>query len=163
MTINADDFKQALQHWASGVTVVTCDSATHGRLGMTATSFTSVSMNPPQILVCVNDAALTATGITESGCFAVNILSTGQEKLSNLFAGGASHEDRFANIAWHSGTHGSPLLDDSVAALECQLVNKMRSGTHWIMIGEVSRATCREGDPLLYFKTNYRHLAEKTA
>lgn len=161
MTVNTDDFKQALQHWASGVTVVTCQSITHGRLGMTATSFTSVSMDPPRILVCVNDAALTAAGIAESQHFAVNILSTEQESLSNLFAGGASHEDRFANVPWHSGIDESPILDNSIAVLECKLVDKVRVGTHWIMIGEVNKAICLAGNPLLYFKAAYSQLAAK--
>ncbi len=158
MTVNADDFKQALQRWASGVTVVTCDSPTHGLLGMTATSFASVSMEPPQILVCVNDSALTAAGIVESGHFTVNILSTDQQSLSNLFAGGASHADRFSTISWSRGVHESPVLEQSIAALECKLVNQIRAGSHWIMVGQVDRVSYQSGKPLLYFKAGYRSL-----
>jgi flavin reductase (DIM6/NTAB) family NADH-FMN oxidoreductase RutF len=159
MTINAEDFKKVLQNWASGVTIVTCNSSSHGLLGMTATSFSSVSMAPPQILVCINDSALTSAGIAESHYFAVNILATEQQTVSNLFAGGASEEDRFASVAWSKGRYGSPLLDESIASLECQVVNQVRAGTHWIVIGEVKQAICRAGEPLLYFRAGYRQLA----
>ena len=117
MTVNADDFKQALQYWASGVTVVTTLSKTHGLLGMTATSFSSVSMVPPQILVCINDSALSSAGIAESGYFGVNILSAEQKQVSNLFAGGASEADRFASVVWSEGLEGIPILQDSIASL----------------------------------------------
>lgn len=158
MTINADEFKQALQYWASGVTVVTTDSATHGLLGMTATSFCSVSANPAQILVCLNDAALTAAGINESQYFAVNILAIEQQAASNAFAGGASEAERFASVAWHKGINGVPVLDECIASLECRVTQQVRAGTHWVVIGEVLAATCRSGDPLLYYRANYREL-----
>lgn len=160
MTVNAEDFKKALQQWASGVTIVTTLSPTHGLLGMTATSFTSVSMQPPQILVCVNDSALTSVGIAESQHFAVNILAAGQKDISNLFAGGGSEADRFASVNWHNGTYETPVLDDSIASLECTVINQVRAGTHWVIIGEVDLVTCRLGEPLLYFRADYRELLE---
>ncbi|NOT84433.1 MAG: flavin reductase family protein [Methylococcaceae bacterium] len=160
MTVKAEDFKKTLQNWASGVTVVTTASSTHGLLGMTATSFASVSMEPPQVLVCINDSALTSTGIAESGYFAVNVLAGDQQTTSNLFAGGASEKDRFASVTWHKGINEVPVLNDSIASLECEVVNQVRAGTHWIIIGKVNRVTCREGEPLLYFRTGYRQLTE---
>ncbi|MEQ1635682.1 MAG: flavin reductase family protein [Methylococcales bacterium] len=159
MTVNAEDFKKALQNWASGVTIVTCDSATHGLLGMTATSFSSVSMEPPQILVCINDSALTSAGIAESQYFAVNILAEDQQKISTLFAGGASEQDRFASVAWHKGINNSPVLEESITSIECKMTNQVRAGTHWIIIGEVNNVTCRNGEPLLYFRSNYKQLS----
>ena len=158
MSVSAEEFKQALQQWASGVTIVTTQSATHGTLGMTATSFTSVSMNPPQILVCINDSAITAKGIAESQHFAVNILNTSQEQVSNLFAGGGSEAERFASTAWHPGINHSPVLAETLATLECAVVHQVKAGTHWIIIGEVNNITCREGEALLYFRSNYRQL-----
>lgn len=161
MTVNAADFKQALQYWASGVTVVTTHSKSHGLLGMTATSFSSVSLQPPQILVCINDSAITAAGIAENQYFGVNILSDEQKTVSNLFSGGASEEERFASVAWSEGTHGIPVLEESIATLQCKVVEQVRAGTHWIIIGEVCEVDCRAGEPLLYYRARYRRLSNE--
>lgn len=158
MTVSADDFKTALQLWASGVTVVTTKSERLGVLGMTATSFTSVSLDPPQILVCIADTAETGEGIQDSRIFAVNILSSEQESVSNQFAGGVSMEDRFSAVAWAQGDLGSPIIKESLVSIECKVIQQVRAGTHWIIIGEVQNKICRPGDPLLYFKSGYRGL-----
>jgi len=159
MTISVDDFKKALQLWASGVTVVTAASAKWGLQGMTVTAFTSVSAEPPQILVCLNDLAETNDGIQESQFFAVNLLSTEGQHLSNQFAGGCSQAERFANTPWQTGTTGAPVLTDSLMTLECQVVERVRAGTHWIVIGSVQNCISRDGEPLLYYRGAYRHLA----
>ena len=158
MTVEASEFKNALQLWASGVTVVTTQSNRFGLQGMTATSFSSVSLDPPQVLVCINERADTGEGIEESQHFAVNILTAGQEQVSNEFAGKASQEDRFRNVSWSQGKEGMPLLDDSLASLECRVLQKVKAGTHWIIVGEVNNVVCREGDPILYYSTGYRKL-----
>jgi flavin reductase (DIM6/NTAB) family NADH-FMN oxidoreductase RutF len=159
MPVNADDFKKALQQWASGVTVVTTQSEKFGVQGMTVTAFSSVSVNPPQILVCINDSADTGAGIEESRCFAVNVLNSEQQGVSNQFAGGSSQKERFENTAWEPGITGSPILTDSIVSLDCRIVEKVRAGTHWIIIGEVQDTICRPGNPLLYYCGNYRQLA----
>ena len=156
MAVNASEFKQSLQRWASGVTVVTTKAEGKEEQGMTVTSFTSVSLNPPQILVCLNDSAETGEGIKESGYFAVNILSSEQESVSNNFAGGSSIQERFDATPWSSGVNGAPVLDDTLATLECKLVQQMRAGTHWIVVGEVQKVICRSGDPLLYYSAGYQ-------
>ncbi len=158
MTVSADDFKQAMQLWASGVTVVTTHSEKFGIQGMTVTAFSSVSVNPPQILVCINESADTGAGIQESQCFAVNVLSSAQQDASNQFAGGSSQEQRFENAAWTTGVTGSPILDNSVMSLECNVIEKIRAGTHWIIIGEVQNCVCRSGEPLLYYRGAYQQL-----
>jgi flavin reductase (DIM6/NTAB) family NADH-FMN oxidoreductase RutF len=158
MPVNADDFKKALQQWASGVTVVTTQSEKFGVQGMTVTAFSSVSVNPPQILVCLNDSADTGAGIEESRCFAVNVLNSEQQGVSNQFAGGSSQKERFENTAWEPGITGSPILTDSIVSLDCRIVEKVRAGTHWIIIGEVQDTICRPGNPLLYYCGNYRQL-----
>jgi flavin reductase (DIM6/NTAB) family NADH-FMN oxidoreductase RutF len=158
MTVNADDYKKALQHWASGVTVVTTKSERFGVQGMTATSFTSVSLDPPQILVCINDAAETGEGIQDSRHFAVNILNSDQEYVSNQFAGGSSMEDRFSAVSWEEGSTGSPVLNESLASIECKVLQQVRAGTHWIIVAEVQNKICRVGDPLLYYKSGYKGL-----
>ncbi len=160
MTVNTDHFKEALRLWASGVTVVTSKTEPFGIQGMTATSFSSVSAEPAQILVCINESADTAQGIQEGGAFAVNILSSHQEKVSNQFAGGSSQQQRFDNVSWSEGITGAPVLDDSLVSLECKLVQQVLAGTHWIMIGEVENVICRSGSPLLYYNSAYQLLAE---
>jgi flavin reductase (DIM6/NTAB) family NADH-FMN oxidoreductase RutF len=159
MAVSADEFKQSLQRWASGVTVVTTKAEGKEEQGMTVTSFASVSLDPPQILVCLNDAAETGEGIQESGYFAVNILSSEQESVSNNFAGGNSMQERFNATPWSSGVTGAPVLDETLASLECKMINQMRAGTHWIVVGEVQNVICRSGNPLLYFRAGYQKLA----
>jgi flavin reductase (DIM6/NTAB) family NADH-FMN oxidoreductase RutF len=158
MTVSADDFKSALQLWASGVTVVTTQSEKFGVQGMTVSAFSSVSVNPPQILVCINDAADTSEGIAESQCFAVNILTIEQQNTSNQFAGGSTQTQRFVDNEWSAGVTGAPLLNNSLMSLDCTVVEKVRAGTHWVIIGEVQASICHAGEPLLYYRGAYRQL-----
>jgi flavin reductase (DIM6/NTAB) family NADH-FMN oxidoreductase RutF len=161
MAVGSEDFKKALQLWASGVAVVTSHSDKYGMRGMTVTAFSSVSAEPPQILVCVNQSADTGENIDQNQRFVVNILNVNQQDVSNNFSGGSSQEERFANAAWHIGSTGVPILDDSIMSMECKVVEKVRAGTHWVIIGEVQDASCRSGEPLLYFRGHYRELADK--
>ena len=158
MTVSVDDFKKALQLWASGVSVVTTSSEKFGVQGMTVTAFTSVSVNPPQVLVCINDSADTGAGIEESQSFAVNILNADQQDLSNQFAGGTSQQQRFENTDWKAGITGAPILNNTLMSLDCKVVEKVLAGTHWIIIGEVQDCVCRSGEPLLYYRGAYRQL-----
>jgi flavin reductase (DIM6/NTAB) family NADH-FMN oxidoreductase RutF len=159
MTVSVDDFKKALQLWASGVAVVTTSSEKFGVQGMTVTAFSSVSVNPPQVLVCINDSADTGVGIHESQYFAVNVLNSDQQDLSNQFAGGSSQQQRFENTDWKAGITGAPILNNSLMTLDCKVVEKVLAGTHWIIIGEVQECVCRSGEPLLYYCGAYRQLA----
>ena len=160
MAVGSDEFKKALQLWASGVAVVTSQSEKFGLRGMTVTAFSSVSAEPPQILVCLNQSADTGENIDQNQYFAVNILNANQQDVSNNFSGGSSQEDRFANAAWHSGVTGVPILDESLMSLECKVIDKVSAGTHWVIIGEIEAVTCRSGEPLLYFRGGYRQLAD---
>ncbi|WP_347986262.1 flavin reductase family protein [Methylomonas sp. AM2-LC] len=160
MSVNANDFKNALKLWASGVTVVTAQSAQQGPKGMTATSFSSVSMEPPQILVCLNQTTDTGALVLEEQSFAINILSAEQQAVSNEFAGGSNQEQRFANVDWETGLYGAPLLSAALVSIECKLVQQVVAGTHWVVIGEVENVICRTGEPLLYYHGGYRQLAE---
>jgi flavin reductase (DIM6/NTAB) family NADH-FMN oxidoreductase RutF len=158
MTVGVDNFKKAMQLWGSGVTVVTTNSEKFGMQGMTVTAFSSVSVNPPQVLVCINESADTGEGIQESQCFAVNVLSSTQQDISNQFAGGSSQQQRFENTPWTAGITGAPILNDSLMSLECKVIEKIHAGTHWIIIGEVQDSVCREGEPLLYYRGAYQQL-----
>ncbi|OAI14328.1 flavin reductase [Methylomonas lenta] len=160
MSVDASQFKNALKLWASGVTVVTAQSEQQGLKGMTATSFSSVSVDPPQVLVCLNQNTDTGTVVLEQKQFAVNILGAEQRDVSNQFAGGSTQEERFANVGWEVGENGAPLLTESLASLECKVVDQVLAGTHWIVIGEVQKVICRSGEPLLYYSGAYRELTQ---
>jgi flavin reductase (DIM6/NTAB) family NADH-FMN oxidoreductase RutF len=160
MAVNQETFKQALQLWASGVAVVTSKSEALGVRGMTVTAFSSVSASPPLVLVCLNQSADTGENIEQNQRFAVNILNDKQQDVSNNFSGGSSQKDRFTKAGWHEGVSGVPVLDDSIMSLECKVIEKIRAGTHWVLIGEVEEAVCRPGEPLLYFRSTYRKLEE---
>ncbi len=160
MAVNDQEFKDALKLWASGVTVVTAKTESLGLKGMTATSFSSVSLDPPQILVCINQSADTGDAVLEGKTFAVNILKAEQQEISNQFAGGASQEERFANVSWHEGVTGSPVIDDALASIECKVVDQVLAGSHLVVIGEVQNVECRSGEPLLYYNSAYRQLTD---
>lgn len=162
MSVEATQFKNALKLWASGVTVVTTQGRDNQPRGMTATAFSSVSLDPPQILVCLNQATDTGAALLESRRFAVNILNSGQENVSNQFAGSTTQEQRFASIAWQEGENGAPILSEALAALECRVVQQVQAGSHWVIIGEVDSVVCREGDPLLYYHSAYRTVATQS-
>lgn len=159
MTVSADEFKNALRLWASGVTVVTTQSEQYGVQGMTVSAFSSVSVDPPLVLVCINTRADTGDGLFASGSFAVNVLNSTQQHTSNQFAGGSSQEQRFLDNAWSTLKTGAPILNDSLMSLDCTVVEKVQAGTHWVVIGEVQTSVCRDGEPLLYYSGSYRELS----
>lgn len=150
MPINPMQFRNTLAQWASGVTVVTTTS--NGlRYGMTASSFSSVSLEPSLILICVGKAAFTHDLLLETGTFGVNILSAGQLHLGKRFAEKHSdYIDRFADLNVDTGSTGSPLLADALAWLECRTTQAVDAGDHTVFIGEVIESKINGGEPLLY-------------
>ena len=133
-------FRQAMGHFASGVTVVT--TAAGGELyGMTVSSFSSLSLNPPLILICIDQGVPSHDILKYAGRFVVNILEERQEHLSRRFATTAT--DKFKGVAWHTGRLGLPVLDNTLAAIECSLYDALDGGDHTIFI-EIGRASCRE-------------------
>lgn len=155
MPIDDARFRQAMGHFASGVTVVTTASA--GELyGMTVSSFASLSLNPPLVLICIDKSVPSHDIIKDAGRFVVNILEERQEHLSRRFANSAT--DKFKGVAWHNGQLGLPVLDNTLAAIECRLCNALDGGDHTIFVGEVVDAEVREGAPLLYYRRGYREL-----
>lgn len=154
--VDAELFRLILRHFAAGVTVIT-SLADDGRpAGMTATAFSSVSTEPPQVLVCVNAEARTRKAIEDHAGFAVNILAAGQEELAMRFASRVT--DKFEGIGWRGGVTGAPLLEGAIAIVECRIANAVEAGTHVIYIGEVLSGGVEPGDPLLYFDGSYRRL-----
>lgn len=159
MAISNDEFRNALRHWASGVTVITTKDATGKSHGITVSAFSSVSLSPPLVLVCIDKETGSHYAFLESGAFVVNILREDQQAISQQFA--AKIEDKFDCINCEIGINGIPLLSDSLANLECTLVHSYEGGDHTIFIGEIQKATVHEGKPLLYYNGSYRNISEK--
>jgi len=151
--IDPRELRKALGTFMTGVTVVTTvDEDGHPR-GFTANSFTSVSLDPPLILVCVDHNALSYPVYAATGRFAVNILAEGQRQLSGIFAGKAP--DKFSYTSWHSGKTGSPLIDGSVAWLDCRVHERIEAGDHLVLIGRVVDFEHSVESPLGYFRGAY--------
>ena len=149
--------RDALGCFASGVTIVTARGADGVPIGLTANSFTSLSLDPPLLLVCVAHSSNSAPVLLEAEHFAVNVLQIGQQPASNRFASKA--EDRFSATAWSEGEGGVPVLDGSLGSFECKRHAVHEGGDHFILIGEVVRATFEpRRDPLLFFRGKYRRL-----
>jgi len=155
MPIDDARFRQAMGHFASGVTVVTTAAGSE-LYGMTVSSFSSLSLNPPLVLICIDKSVPTHDILKHAGCFVVNILEERQEHLSRRFATTAN--DKFKGVAWHTGKLGLPVLDNTLAAIECSLRDTLNGGDHTIFIGEVVDAEVREGAPLLYYRRGYHEL-----
>jgi flavin reductase (DIM6/NTAB) family NADH-FMN oxidoreductase RutF len=149
--------RDALGCFATGVTVVTCLGANGNPAGLTVNSFTSVSLDPPLLLVCLHKMAASATALTEASHFAVNVLQTGQQPASIRFA--TRDEDRFGATPWACGEAGAPILEDSLGVFECERYAVHNGGDHHILIGQVVKASFDGSlDPLLFFRGRYRRL-----
>jgi flavin reductase (DIM6/NTAB) family NADH-FMN oxidoreductase RutF len=147
-------FRAAMRRFPTGVTVVTTilDGTPKG---FTANAFASVSAEPPMVLICVNRRARSHPLIARAGHFCVNILRLDQQCVAERFAT-RGEDDPFATIAYRSERTGSPVLEDSLAYLDCKLAEEHTAGTHTIFIGEVLRCGSRDGAPLGYFNATYR-------
>ncbi len=156
-TVDQTAFRGALGRFASGVTVVTTvtDGVDHA---MTASAFTSVSLDPPLVLVCSHKASRFHDAVLVSGIWGVSILAEEGTAASAWFAHkGRPLETQFDTIAHHRGSSGVVLLDQSTAWLECTTTNVVDGGDHTILIGAVTGAAVRDDidDPLLYYRSHY--------
>ena len=149
--------RDALGCFATGVTVVTCVGADGNPAGLTVNSFTSVSLDPPLLLVCIAKAAASAEALTSAANFAINVLQTGQQPASIRFS--TRDPDRFGATPWSCGEAGAPILKDSLGVFECERFGLHDGGDHHILVGRVVKATFDAMlDPLLYFRGRYRRL-----
>jgi flavin reductase (DIM6/NTAB) family NADH-FMN oxidoreductase RutF/pimeloyl-ACP methyl ester carboxylesterase len=154
---DARTLRDAMGCFATGVTIITAHAADGKPIGLTANSFTSVSLDPPLLLVCIANNAGSAEVLRSVESFAVNVLQIGQQPVSNLFAG--KGEDRFAGTRWEVGEYGAPILPSSLGIFECQRDSLHEAGDHFILIGRVEKASFEpRRDPLLYFRGKYRRL-----
>lgn len=156
------DFRAAVGAFATGVTVVTTSGEEHG-YGMTANAFSSLSLDPPLVLVCVIAHSEGSNHIQRNGCFAVNILSAPQEPLSRYFASRdrPRGRDAFRDVSHTIRASGSPVIDDALAFLDCRLHGDHDAGDHQIFIGEVLElGLADEGKPLVFHGGQYKLLHE---
>ena len=146
-------FRHVVGHLTSGVSVIT--TALDGvRSGMTASSVTSLSMDPPMMLVCINRAAPMAASVSSAGRFSINVLSEHGAVLAHQFA--TPSDDKFRDVPTVEGLGGMPLLEDALAHLECEVVEEVVGGTHTIFLGKVLRArAAAQGEPLAYFRGKF--------
>jgi flavin reductase ActVB len=157
-TIDAKAFRQALAQFATGVTVVaTLDPEGQPR-GLTVSSFCSVSLAPPLVLVCVDERSETHAGFEASRVFGVSVLAEDQEDVSRTFA--TLGNDR-SSFPFERGASGAPLVPGALARLACRLHAAHAGGDHRIYVGEVLALDSRPGRPLLYHASGYRRLAEE--
>ena len=155
--VSVDRFCAGMRLFAAGCTVITAAQGGE-RAGLTATAMSSVTADPPRLLVCVNRKVRAHALIVGSGAFAVNVLSMTQEMVARRFAGmidGVAGEDRFLGADWTAGVSGSPVLADTLVTFDCRVVETIEASSHSIFIGAVvdigTGASAGEPDPLVYF------------
>lgn len=158
MTIDQREYRNAVGCFATGVTVITTLDPDGDKIGITANSFTSLSLDPPLVLFCV-DARINSFQAFES-CrhFNVNVLRESQQELSNNFA--KSSDDKWDGVEHGYGENGCPVFDNCLAVLECDKHEMFEGGDHLIMIGKVTSMNYDGEDarPLLYYKGGYKRI-----
>ncbi|MEP2235901.1 MAG: flavin reductase [Alteripontixanthobacter sp.] len=147
------EFRNALGSFATGVTIATTADGSGQPVGVTASSFNSVSVDPPLVLWSLAKNSLSRDAFASSGHFAVHVLAATQEELSNRFA--RSGEDKFDEVDWRAGELGSPVLAQHAALFECRTRHQYEGGDHIIMVGEVVSFETRDEAPLLFHGGRY--------
>lgn len=147
-------FRDVIGRFTSGVTVIT--TAVDGtRFGTTASAFSSLSMEPPMVLVCLNKTSDTQAAVLKAGAFAVNILAEGQQDLAYRFA---RKGDKFGDLEHDTGRHGVPVLHGTLAHLECEVGETVTGGTHTVFLAHVAAAAGHDGTPLTYYRGRFGRL-----
>lgn len=162
MALNSSEFRKAMGCFATGVTIITLDldGEVHG---MTANAFASVSLDPPLVLVCVDHTTRTHSHLHTKKRFGVNVLCESQRAISEYYARPERTHDRAeaeAGARFDRTQHGTPMLHDALAYLECRLHSVQAAGDHTIFIAQVEEVVVHDGDPLLFFRGNYRKVGE---
>ncbi len=164
MTVQPDMLRAAMRQWATGVTVV-CTQHNGVRHGMTVSSFMSVSLDPPLIIISLEQSTRTCDLVRQAGCFAVTILARDQQGVSIRFAGGeAEGTDRFAGLKTETLVTGAPLISGGLSFLDCEVESSYMFGSQWLFVGRVvALQTWPSSEPLLYFNRNYHQLNAQKA
>lgn len=157
MAIDPKEQRRIMGKFATGVTVVTLRSG-ETLWGMTANAVTSLSLDPPLVIVAVDRKGQTHGYMKTAGGFAINILAAHQEELSRRFA--AAGPKDFSDLTWTAAQTGAPILADTLGYVECRTVEILPGGDHDIFVGEILAGEARDGSPLLYFAGRYARIAE---
>jgi flavin reductase (DIM6/NTAB) family NADH-FMN oxidoreductase RutF len=155
--VTAPEFRAALGRFVSGVTVITVETPGGDIHGMTASSFCSVSLRPPLVLVCIDHLAETYLHVRDRGRFAVSVLREDQEALSEFFADPERNPDaaRRLDIRYKQMKSGAWVVQDTLANLDCVVEQALAAGDHTIFVAEVKEVSVSDGSPLLYFRGHY--------
>src|SRR5687767_638467 len=156
MPASTVEFRSALSQFASGVTVVTTRDANGKRHGITVSSFCSVSLQPPMVLICIEKTTGSHYAFGESGAFVVNILAATQSDVSEHFA--SRLDEKFGEVEHTLNEDGVPVLSDAIATLRCTLRHSLDGGDHSIFVGLVESVNARGGEPLIYFDHDYHQI-----
>lgn len=154
-SVSGQDFRRWCASWATGVAVVTTNTES-GTTALTMNAVTSLSLDPPLMLICVAKTAETLPAIKRSGVFCINVLAVGQEEVSNQCAKKGSN--KLDLIPHHEGVSGAPVIDGALVALECRIAGEMDGGDHVIFVGDVVAGNESEGAPLTYYRGTYGSL-----
>lgn len=153
--IEPNEFRRVMGHFPSGVAIVTTSRGDGGACGLTVNAFSSVSLTPPLLLVCIEKDAESHACIRMVGRFGVNVLDARHgESLSRRFAE-PIFEEKFRGVAYRTGSTGVPILEQALAWIECQVAREIDAGDHTIFLGEVLDAGAVEGQPLVYYRGGY--------
>ncbi|MFQ5866230.1 MAG: flavin reductase family protein [bacterium] len=159
MAVSPEMFRQVMGRFATGVAIITVKTK-EGVHGLTVNAFTSVSLEPPLVLICIQKNGISHACIVKADSFVVNLLSEEQIDLANRFADSelSSHE-RFKNVSYRNSAQGVPILDGNLGHLECRIVNQFEGGDHTIFLGQVEKAeVAEEKSPLLFYNSRYFYL-----
>lgn len=154
MAFDPSEFRRILGHWITGVAVVATRKPDGEPCGLTANAVTSLSLDPPLVLVCVDQTADSHDCIRDAGVFTINVLDNGSERLARRFAAW-DVPDKFTGVAYHLAPSGAPVIEDALAWVDCIVQHAYPGGDHTIFIGEVTAGDAREGKPLLYYRGGY--------
>lgn len=158
MSFDSNEFRTVMGHFATGVTVITTRDESGAFFGLTANALSSVSLDPPLVLVCVDKKAESYPAFAASGVYNINVLTKEQEALSRTFA--KSGGDKFSGLGYEIAGNGVPVLKNSLAHMACEIRNEIDAGDHTIYLAEVKEISMdNESAPLLYFRGGYRDLA----
>lgn len=152
MAVSADEFRDVVGRFATGVTVITA-SEDGLPYGTTVSAVSSVSLDPPMVLVCLNTTSVTGAVVRRTGRFGVSVLGVDQRALAARFA--TKGDDKFDGVALEMLADGVPLVGGALAMLDCRVREQARGGTHTVFIAEVEHAAGRPGEPLGYFRGRF--------
>ncbi|MGE8081652.1 flavin reductase family protein [Peribacillus loiseleuriae] len=150
--VHPEVFRNVISHFTSGVSIITVRE-NEIDYGITASAVCSVSLEPPMLLVCANKNTGTCHAISKAGSFTVNILAENQSELALQFA--RANTEKFKDVNMSYGELGNPVLNDTLAQIECRVVEEITGGTHSVFLAEVQKADATDNDPLVYFKGKF--------